>query len=115
LVGLEEGLLPHRRTIEEAQDFSEERRLAYVGITRAKERLYLTRAKTRIRYGKAVPRTPSRFLEEIPKELIVTRDESLTPDHSDEAAKEAHEAKVKDFLAQIRSQVMGGAKPKPTI
>jgi superfamily I DNA/RNA helicase len=69
LVGMEEGLLPHRRTIEEATDFSEERRLCYVGITRAKQHLILTRAKNRIRYGKAVPRTPSRFLDEIPTHI----------------------------------------------
>ena len=67
LVGMEDGFLPHKRTIEEAVDFAEERCLCYVGITRAKDHLILTRAKNRIRYGKPVPRVPSRFLEEIPK------------------------------------------------
>ena len=61
LVGMEEGFLPHKRSIEEATDFSEERRLCYVGITRARDHLILTRAKNRVRYGKPVPRYPSRL------------------------------------------------------
>ena len=105
LVGMEEGFLPHRRTIEEAKDFSEERRLAYVGITRAKEQLILTRAKNRIRYGKPVPRNPSRFLEEIPQSLIVTQDESLTPEPTTQEKRVEHENKVKNFLAEIRAQI----------
>jgi superfamily I DNA/RNA helicase len=113
LVGLEEGFLPHRRTIEEASDFSEERRLCYVGITRAKEHLILSRAKTRIRYGKPVPRTPSRFLEEIPQELLVTRDESYSPDPGSKASQEAHEQKVSDFLSQIRAQLGAGKPARP--
>ncbi len=110
MVGLEEGLLPHRRTIEEGIDFSEERRLAYVGITRAKDHLYITRCKDRIRYGKKVPRNPSRFLEEIPAELMLTRNESTTPDLSSPQAQEQHEVKVKDFLAAIRAQIGGQQK-----
>jgi superfamily I DNA/RNA helicase len=105
LVGFEEGLLPHRRTIEEAQDYSEERRLCYVGITRAKELLYITRTKTRIRYGKAVPRTPSRFLEEIPVHLYITRDESYTPDPNSKEEVKRHEERVGSFLNQIRAQL----------
>lgn len=112
LVGMEEGFLPHKRTIEEAQDFSEERRLCYVGVTRAKEYLIMTRAKNRIRYGKPVPRTPSRFLQEMPSHLIVTRDESYSPDLSSKEAQEKHETKVKDFLAQIRAQIQGNGPTK---
>jgi superfamily I DNA/RNA helicase len=108
LVGMEDGFLPHRRTIEEAADLGEERRLCYVGITRARDRLILTRAKNRLRYGKPVPRNPSRFLEEIPAGLVVTRDESHTPDLSTKEAQAAHETKVKDFLSQIRAQIGGG-------
>ena len=76
LVGCEEGLLPHSRTLDTKatdaapQDIEEERRLFYVGVTRAKETLTLTRAATRAMRGKAVPRTPSRFLLEIPEELV---------------------------------------------
>jgi DNA helicase II / ATP-dependent DNA helicase PcrA len=81
LVGVEEELLPHARTlypqgpdVEGAADVSEERRLAYVGITRARTRLYLTRALVRQKHGRDRPRTPSRFLREIPAELLEQRD-----------------------------------------
>ena len=57
-----------------ATDISEERRLCYVGITRAQRKLYLTRAATRIARGRVNPRTPSRFLLEIPDELLEIRD-----------------------------------------
>ena len=76
LVGCEEGLLPHSRTLDtratdaSPQDIEEERRLFYVGVTRARETLTLTRAATRAMRGKAIPRTPSRFLLEIPEELL---------------------------------------------
>jgi DNA helicase-2/ATP-dependent DNA helicase PcrA len=105
LVGLEEGFLPHKRTIEEATDFGEERRLCYVGITRARDHLFLTRAKNRIRFGKPVPRNPSRFLDEVPSDLMVRVDQSLSPDLSSKAAREAHEDKVKNYLAGIRALI----------
>jgi superfamily I DNA/RNA helicase len=106
LVGLEEGLLPHKRTIEEATDFSEERRLCYVGITRAKDHLFLTRARNRIRYGKPVPRYRSRFMNEIPAELLTSRDESHGPDKTDSAeARQAHEQNVLNHLASIRAML----------
>lgn len=112
LVGMEEGFLPHKRTIEEAQDFSEERRLAYVGITRAKEHLLLTRARNRIRYGKPVPRLRSRFVQEIPSELLVLRDESHGPDHTDsQEARDKHETMVKDYLSNIRAMLSQGKSP----
>lgn len=106
LVGMEEGFLPHKRTLEEATDLSEERRLCYVGITRARDFLYLLRARNRIRYGKPVPRNASRFLDEIPKDLLVTLNESNAPDLSSKEAQENHEAKVKDYLAQIRANLL---------
>jgi len=112
LVGLEEGFLPHKRTIEEAQDFSEERRLCYVGITRAKEHLMLTRARNRIRYGKPVPRLRSRFMDEIPRDLLVLRDESHGPDHTDsKEARDKHETMVKDYLSNIRAMLSQGKSP----
>jgi DNA helicase-2/ATP-dependent DNA helicase PcrA len=81
LVGMEEELLPHARTlypqgpdVEGESDVSEERRLAYVGITRARERLYMTRARTRKKHGKDRMRTVSRFLEEIPDALLDRHD-----------------------------------------
>ena len=87
LVGCEEGLLPHARTIDAratdvvptvgdhvSADIEEERRLFYVGVTRARERLTLSRAKARVVRGKPVPRTPSRFLLEVPAELLEERE-----------------------------------------
>jgi DNA helicase-2/ATP-dependent DNA helicase PcrA len=74
LIGMEEELLPHSGMQGEPQNLEEERRLCYVGITRAREQLYLTRAATRIRRGKEIPRTPSRFLQDIPAELVETTD-----------------------------------------
>lgn len=80
MIGLEEELLPHARTLapqatdvldaDHATDISEERRLCYVGITRAQRKLYLTRSCTRVTRGRSVPRTPSRFLLEIPDDLL---------------------------------------------
>lgn len=105
LVGMEEGFLPHHRTLTEGTDLSEERRLAYVGITRARDHLILTRVKQRIRYGKPVPRMPSRFLQEIPVSLMIRRDESGVLDPSNPEAKKAHEEKVVGFLSQIRAQL----------
>jgi superfamily I DNA/RNA helicase len=73
MVGFEEGLLPHRRVLEESgvDGVSEERRLCYVGITRAREKLVLTYAKARKKRREMIPRKPSRFLEDIPAEARV--------------------------------------------
>ena len=72
LVGLEEGLFPHSRTLLAPDDIEEERRLCYVGMTRAMDTLILTHARYRRRYGTDMPEAsiPSRFLEEIPAELL---------------------------------------------
>jgi DNA helicase-2/ATP-dependent DNA helicase PcrA len=69
LSGMEEGILPSSRSTDDL-GIEEERRLLYVGITRAKNRLYLTRAKERKKFGESIPSIPSRFLEEIDKELV---------------------------------------------
>lgn len=70
LVGMEEGILPHSRSLERQEELEEERRLAYVGITRAMRRLYLVRAYRRTFYGGASFQEASRFLEEIPGDLL---------------------------------------------
>jgi DNA helicase-2/ATP-dependent DNA helicase PcrA len=72
LAGLEEGLFPHSRTLNSPEELEEERRLCYVGITRAMNTLILTRAHYRRRYGNDVPElsVPSRFLEEVPTQLV---------------------------------------------
>lgn len=70
MVGMEEGLLPHSRAILEANEIEEERRLCYVGITRAKEKLYFSYARTRFTYGYSSNCLPSRFLSEIDQKLL---------------------------------------------
>ena len=73
LTGVEEGLIPHQMSVDEVGGISEERRLMYVGITRARERLYLTLASTRSTFGDINVAMPSRFLQEIPDELVEWR------------------------------------------
>jgi DNA helicase II / ATP-dependent DNA helicase PcrA len=70
LVGLEEGLLPHSRSVDDRDALDEERRLFYVGATRAKERLYLLYAFRRTVFGRAGTSQPSRFLADIPKDMV---------------------------------------------
>jgi DNA helicase-2/ATP-dependent DNA helicase PcrA len=97
LIGWEEEMLPHARSLmphvndvsdpDHVSDVSEERRLAYVGLTRAQEMLYVTRCASRRRHGKQVPCTPSRFLLEIPEQLMEFRDvaaEAREPVHAGE-------------------------------
>ena len=105
MIGLEEELLPHARTLQpqatdvldadHATDISEERRLCYVGITRAQRKLYLTRACTRVQRGRAMVRTPSRFLLEIPDELIEVRD------IAEEARAKVPTDEVRGFFASL--------------
>ena len=72
LVGMEEGLMPHSRSMTDNEQMEEERRLCYVGITRAKTKLYLTYARTRTQYGIPSANTTSRFIFDIPEDLIET-------------------------------------------
>ena len=70
LCGLEEGLFPHSRTLMNPEEIEEERRLAYVGITRAEKELYISNATTRTVFGRTCSYLPSRFIDEIPEELV---------------------------------------------
>lgn len=70
IVGMEEGLFPHSRSLWESEQMEEERRLAYVGITRAKEQLFLSYASKRIYFGEKVSNPPSRFIADIPEHLL---------------------------------------------
>jgi DNA helicase-2/ATP-dependent DNA helicase PcrA len=92
--GMERGIFPGIQSLYSASEMEEERRLAYVGITRAKERLYLTHARTRMLYGSTSHNAPSPFLEEIPEELV--------------------EEKRKVTLSQQKPSVQRAAKPKKT-
>ncbi len=105
MVGLEEELLPHARTLnpqatdvmaeDHASDVSEERRLCYVGITRAQRKLYLTRSCTRVNRGRTMARTPSRFLLEVPDELLEVRD------LGQEAKEKVPTSEIRSFFASF--------------
>ena len=77
LIGMEEGIFPHANSIVEADGVEEERRLMYVGITRARDLLYLTNAKRRMLYGKESMNPPSRFIEEIDGDLLEVMNNSV--------------------------------------
>ena len=81
LTGMEEGIFPHTRTLGDKNEIEEERRLAYVGLTRARERLYLSRAEYRSSWGAPNYNPPSRFLSEIPDGLVEWN-QSSTPTFS---------------------------------
>ena len=70
LTGMEEGIFPHSQSLSEPDELEEERRLCYVGVTRARERLYLTHTWSRLLFGSIQQSFPSRFLKEIPEELV---------------------------------------------
>jgi DNA helicase-2/ATP-dependent DNA helicase PcrA len=116
LCGMEEGLLPHsgkgfddasgEPKADGAMNLEEERRLCYVGFTRARERLVLTRAAERTRRGKAIPRTPSRFLEDVPQALLDVVDLG-GPQAS--APQEVQQQKAKSFFAHM-SSLLGDEK-----
>ena len=73
IVGMEEGLFPHSRSLMDKEELEEERRLAYVGITRAKYRLYLTYARRRLYFGQRGEMMPSRFIGEIPEDVMIKK------------------------------------------
>jgi DNA helicase-2/ATP-dependent DNA helicase PcrA len=82
VTGWEDGMFPHMRALGDPTELSEERRLAYVGITRARQRLYVSRARVRSSWGQPMLNPESRFLREIPQELIDWRRTDPTPSFS---------------------------------
>ncbi len=82
MVGLEEGLFPHTRSMDDPEQMEEERRLCYVGVTRTKERLYLLHTFRRTLYGESEVRDPSRFLRDIPQQLIRGREQKAARQES---------------------------------
>jgi DNA helicase-2/ATP-dependent DNA helicase PcrA len=96
MVGLEEEYLPHKNS---EHDIDEERRLCYVGITRARRQLVLLHARQRKKYGKMLPREPSRFLRELPEELLVR----LSSEGRPPASEEEQEAMAGSFFAGIQA------------
>jgi DNA helicase-2/ATP-dependent DNA helicase PcrA len=79
LTGMEEGIFPHSRTLGDREEIEEERRLAYVGLTRARERLYVSRSEYRSSWGAPTYNPPSRFLAEIPDEVIEWNEHASAP------------------------------------
>jgi len=108
IVGIEEGLLPHYRRGEEIEDMEEERRLFYVGMTRAKERLFLSRAEERSTFGVGRANLPSRFLDELPVELmrIEEKESGVDNSFSQEVSwrEEAHKTERMTEMADDMSQ-----------
>ena len=107
LTGLEEEVFPHQRSLTNKKELEEERRLAYVGITRAKERLYLTRAVARNWYGRPSFHQQSRFLAEIPAGLIEWR--------RDETAARSSIAPAQERLARMPGTRSPGNRPVPSL
>jgi len=106
IVGLEEGLLPHIRSFDEPAQMEEERRLAYVGITRAKERLYLVRAFRRHHMGMATHNPSSRFLKDIPQELVAV---------PETARRQATPMPSRSFLRSVHQPVSPDSEPLPPL
>jgi DNA helicase-2/ATP-dependent DNA helicase PcrA len=104
LVGMEEGFLPHGGMQGEPPDLEEERRLCYVGITRARDELILTRAATRLRRGRDVPRTPSRFLADIPAEVLEVSDTTIPPPGPPTEAEQG-------FFRSLKARLQGTPPP----
>ena len=95
IAGMEEGVFPHMRSLGDPTQLEEERRLSYVGITRAMERLFLTLATTRNLFGATNYNSPSRFLREIPESLIEIADKrTRRPD------RESHTGRRPDWKAR---------------
>ena len=101
VVGMEEGYLPHQRSTESETELEEERRLCYVGITRAMEQLFLVHARSRRTYGDAEYRSPSRFIAEIPDNLIKHVDRYRSPFRETEAIYDAAEEMPNYSVDQI--------------
>ena len=111
IAGVEEEILPHRNSLEENAE-EEERRLMYVGITRAGESLTLSFARRRKRYGELIRCEPSRFLDELPRELVEWRGEDEEMDH--ERSREratAHLGKLKEMFSCVLLAVAIGFSP----
>ena len=106
VVGAEEGLFPGIRSIGDPEEMEEERRLCYVAITRAKKRLTLTCAKQRMLYGRTTVNRPSRFIDEIPPELITGRKAELPRAAMPEAPARIRQRVSTDSFASRRTQAV---------
>jgi len=115
LIGLEENLIPHRSSTGSLQELEEERRLLYVGITRAQDELYLVHAESRLTFGRTEPSRPSRFLEDVPREQVVETDvfgQELAGGRS--ASKYGRDVWRPPVLPQTAAKPAGDASGLPT-
>ncbi len=107
LIGMEDGLFPHQNCFTEPGGIEEERRLMYVGITRAKERLYLSNAKRRMLYGQDVLNPPSRFIKEIDERLLDVEQQNIFEEEKIDKEEFYHtEAETKDINFQEGDIIM---------
>jgi DNA helicase II / ATP-dependent DNA helicase PcrA len=110
LPGMEEGIFPTSRSFDDPEKLEEERRLAYVGITRAKDRLYLLHSLRRLLYGNISDCIPSRFLDEIPEELVMHRGEATRKQRRTENARPFFERSGAGY--DFGSRVAAPERPK---
>lgn len=114
MIGLEDGVFPHMRSLGEPRELEEERRLAYVGITRARERLSISHAWSRMLHGMTQYNPPSRFLDEIPEELVVDAEGSRARRRSGSFGSGgwSSEDRQQQRMANRESKVHAALKPK---
>lgn len=108
ITGLDDGLIPHNRSLDDPEEMAEERRLFYVGLTRAKSRIYLVRAEQRSVYGSFQDSIPSRFLKDIPENLIRSDQPRRRGSHGYEARRER--LTRWDDIDSARSQARGSTQ-----
>ncbi|PSF38941.1 DNA helicase PcrA [Aphanothece hegewaldii CCALA 016] len=105
LVGLEQGTLPHMRSLGDPLSIEEERRLCYVGVTRAQEQLFLTHTKERFVWGNREGKIPSQFLEEIPQELVTTNVKTKTRQNSSVSSTKRSHQTTKDISWEVGDRI----------
>ncbi|MDR1851600.1 MAG: UvrD-helicase domain-containing protein [Propionibacteriaceae bacterium] len=113
ITGMEDGIFPHIRALTNPAELEEERRLMYVGITRARKRLYLTRAATRMQYGQPQYNPPSRYLDEIPEELIEWKGTRMLPRGERVHTRYSSTPSGKSMSTALGRGSAGPAKKKP--
>src|SRR5438309_11818229 len=102
MVGMEDGVFPHFRSMGDTAEFEEERRLAYVGITRARERLYLTHAWSRSLFGQTSYNPPSRFMSEIPGDLLRVKESEREQRRSSQQRRPSIDVELGDTVIHER-------------
>ena len=107
ITGMEDGVFPHMRSLGDSRELEEERRLAYVAITRARERLFITRAMSRTAWGSPAYNPPSRFLDEIPAELITWERDEPTRFTAPSASPRSFAPSTKASVQQVGNLLVG--------